>query len=162
MMALTVKQPWAHLLVHGLKRFEFRRWAMPGRYAGEPIAIHAGVKFDHGAWPAMLQAACDQSLAQQGLLARALQAAPTADDYQARAFVGAVRFGHSIVGRSLARALDLPPDDPPDMFGWPVLSAVAYATPIDYPGKLGLWLPPDAIAQQLARPPAADKARIAS
>ena len=42
MRALTVWQPWASLIAHGFKRYEFRRWRAPERFVGERIAIHAG------------------------------------------------------------------------------------------------------------------------
>lgn len=37
---LTVRQPWASALVHGLKHFEYRSWKIP---AGQRIWIHAGL-----------------------------------------------------------------------------------------------------------------------
>jgi len=40
---LTVRQPWATLLAHGLKKFETRSWRTI--YRG-PIAIHASKTFD--------------------------------------------------------------------------------------------------------------------
>jgi activating signal cointegrator 1 len=39
MRALTIQQPWAHLIIRGDKRVENRTW--PTRYRG-PLAIHAG------------------------------------------------------------------------------------------------------------------------
>lgn len=40
MRILTVKQPWAHLIIHGAKNVENRTWKTD--YRG-PIAIHAGL-----------------------------------------------------------------------------------------------------------------------
>lgn len=40
MKVLTVKQPWATLIVEGLKKYEFRSWKT--KYRGE-ILIHAGL-----------------------------------------------------------------------------------------------------------------------
>ena len=42
--ALSVKQPWAALLVHGLKTIEVRRWPTARR---GPILIHAAREPDH-------------------------------------------------------------------------------------------------------------------
>lgn len=39
MKVITVKQPWAHLIIHGPKRIENRSW--PTSYRG-PLLIHAG------------------------------------------------------------------------------------------------------------------------
>ncbi len=43
MKILTVKQPWAYLLIHGAKNFENRSWNT--EYRG-PVAIHAGLEID--------------------------------------------------------------------------------------------------------------------
>jgi hypothetical protein len=42
MKALSIRQPWAHLVVTGRKRVENRAWAT--RYRG-PLIIHAGVRW---------------------------------------------------------------------------------------------------------------------
>ena len=43
MKALTIKQPWATLIMQGDKRFEFRSWQT--KYRGE-LLIHAGKSVD--------------------------------------------------------------------------------------------------------------------
>ena len=42
MMALTLHQPWAQLMVWGLKNIETRSWPAPIGLIGQRIAIHAG------------------------------------------------------------------------------------------------------------------------
>jgi hypothetical protein len=44
MKVLTVRQPWAWLIINGYKRIEYRSW-QPGKRLkpGERIAIHAGL-----------------------------------------------------------------------------------------------------------------------
>ena len=42
MKAITVKQPWASLIVHGIKDIENRTWACPKKYIGQRVLIHAG------------------------------------------------------------------------------------------------------------------------
>ena len=44
MKALTLYQPWASLIAHGVKTIETRSWAPPRRLIGQRIAIHAGRK----------------------------------------------------------------------------------------------------------------------
>ncbi|WP_428673621.1 hypothetical protein [Reyranella sp.] len=39
--ALTVWQPWASLIVEGIKPFEFRGWCTPDRVIGKRLVIHA-------------------------------------------------------------------------------------------------------------------------
>lgn len=46
MIALSIQQPWAALIVTGVKDVENRSWST--RYRG-PFLIHAGKKFDPGA-----------------------------------------------------------------------------------------------------------------
>ena len=42
MKAITLHQPWASLIAHGVKTIETRSWAPPRRLIGQRIAIHAG------------------------------------------------------------------------------------------------------------------------
>jgi hypothetical protein len=44
--ALTLWQPWADLIVDGLKPVENRPWAPPSWLLGKPFAIHAGRTYD--------------------------------------------------------------------------------------------------------------------
>ena len=43
MQVLTIKQPWATLIMQGYKRFEFRSWQT--KYRGD-LLIHAGKGID--------------------------------------------------------------------------------------------------------------------
>lgn len=40
MKALTIKQPWASLIIHGIKDIENRTWRCPDKYIGQRILIH--------------------------------------------------------------------------------------------------------------------------
>ena len=42
MRAISVRQPWAWLLLHKGKDVENRSWALPARYVGDPLLLHAG------------------------------------------------------------------------------------------------------------------------
>ena len=42
MRALTLHQPWAQLMVWGLKNIETRSWAAPSNLIGQQMAIRAG------------------------------------------------------------------------------------------------------------------------
>lgn len=46
MRALTIWQPWAHLIALGHKRIENRPWHPPHSLLGCDFAIHAGKKWD--------------------------------------------------------------------------------------------------------------------
>lgn len=44
MKAITIWQPWASLILHGFKPYEFRGWHPGERMIGKRIAIHAGAR----------------------------------------------------------------------------------------------------------------------
>lgn len=44
MKAITIWQPWASLILHGFKRYEFRGWKPNDALIGQRIAIHAGAR----------------------------------------------------------------------------------------------------------------------
>jgi hypothetical protein len=44
MKALTIYQPWATLIIEGLKPYEFRKWPGPKWVVGKRIAIHASAR----------------------------------------------------------------------------------------------------------------------
>ncbi|WP_287149604.1 ASCH domain-containing protein [Mesorhizobium sp.] len=44
MKALTIWQPWATLIMAGVKPYEFRGWPAPVAIRGQRIAIHAGAR----------------------------------------------------------------------------------------------------------------------
>ena len=46
MRALTIWQPWAHLVANGDKLIENRPWEPPAWIVGKPFAIHAGKHWD--------------------------------------------------------------------------------------------------------------------
>lgn len=50
MKAITIKQPWASLICHGIKDIENRTWKCPKKYIGQRVLIHAsgshGKKFE--------------------------------------------------------------------------------------------------------------------
>nr|DAV31840.1 MAG TPA: ASCH domain protein [Caudoviricetes sp.] len=41
MKAITIKQPWASLIVHGIKDIENRTWPCPKKYIRQRVLIHA-------------------------------------------------------------------------------------------------------------------------
>lgn len=44
MKAISIKQPWASLIVHGIKDIENRSWKCPEKYIGQRVLIHSGAK----------------------------------------------------------------------------------------------------------------------
>lgn len=60
MMALSIQQPWADLIVYGHKNIENRGWRpVDGRLLGQRIAIHTGKTYDSMAASRLLHPDCD-------------------------------------------------------------------------------------------------------
>lgn len=60
MRILTVRQPWAWAIIHGGKDVENRVRNLAGDYRG-PVAIHAGLAYDHSADSTVLDEAMHAS-----------------------------------------------------------------------------------------------------
>lgn len=41
MKVISIKQPWASLIAHGIKDIENRTWKCPQKYIGQRVLIHA-------------------------------------------------------------------------------------------------------------------------
>ena len=55
MFALSIRQPWADLILLHRKDIENRTWRLPSSMIGQRICVHAGKKYDEDAyWPATL------------------------------------------------------------------------------------------------------------
>lgn len=44
MKAISIRQPWASLIAHGIKDIENRTWKCPQKYIGQRVLIHASNK----------------------------------------------------------------------------------------------------------------------
>lgn len=47
MKTISIKQPWASLVAHGIKDIENRTWKCPQKYIGQRVLIHASKKSDN-------------------------------------------------------------------------------------------------------------------
>ena len=114
MLALSVKQPWAWCIIHGTKDIENRSW-LPGRAAGERIAIHASRRPDHDAY---------RWLSRSGVIVPAL------DDLELGAIIGTVRVtGYTESSESFWFTGPV---------GW-LLEDPVPCSPVPLSGRLGLW-----------------------
>lgn len=119
MKALTIKQPWASLIINGYKEYEFRSWKT--NYRGK-ILIHAGLAMD--------REACER-VSCYNL------------DYIKGAIIGeAVITDCILVSDSFKKELmDINPlvYNRTDVYAWKLENIVMYDKPIFVKGKLGLW-----------------------
>lgn len=115
MPALSIRQPWAHLILHGPKRIENRSWGTS--YRG-PLAIHAPA-----AWADDVPA---EIAAELGLPA----------DLPRSAFVGVA---HLAGGHRCPAGQVCSPWAAPGQYHWQLADPRALAEPIPARGRLGLW-----------------------
>lgn len=123
---ITIRQPWAALVVSGIKDVENRSWPLPERYIGRPVLIHAS------AMP----------------LFTALDAFSILTDYDVRTADiphNAMLAGH-IIGRALFSSCVtndcLPPSrwcEAGAAYWWRVSYAQVLPVPIRAKGRLGIW-----------------------
>lgn len=53
MKAISIKQPWTSLIVHGIKDIENRTWKCPQKYIGQRVLIHAAKTAVKEGWKAL-------------------------------------------------------------------------------------------------------------
>jgi hypothetical protein len=130
MKALTIRQPWAELILQGRKTIELRKWTT--RHRG-PLAIHAGTQVDvvscrkHGLDP--------RSLAKGALIGTA-------------EVVEMIEFDQELWNRLRDRHLD-PSRGPDDWQGWSLRNPRRLKKPIPCRGLPGLFQVPPEIAEEI-------------
>jgi hypothetical protein len=145
MRVLSIGQPWATLIVRGVKPFEARTWSTP--YRGE-IAIHASTSIKP--W---VRDACDTN----PLIRKALRKAAIDDLNELRrsAVIG------TVVVRDVHRAKEIESELTPgiaalcgdlyeDDFLWRLERPKELRLSIPVKGKLNLWTLPESVASQVA------------
>lgn len=114
MKALTVKQPWATLIMLGLKPVENRSWRPPSSLIGERFVIHAGKGYDKNA---------DGFLDSIGL--------ELPENLPSGCLLGTVKLD------SVVTDFESPWFSGP--LGWIIKDPVLFPSPRKARGKLGLW-----------------------
>ncbi len=124
MKALTIRQPWAQLIVIGIKDVENRTWQT--RHRG-PLLIHAGLRADRAGeqW-------------YRDLLAEEEIVWP--DPLPTGAIVGAVQLVDCVT-KSDRDWFDGP-------YGWLLAKPLSFAAPIPFTGRLGLYDVPDELLSE--------------
>jgi predicted transcriptional regulator len=122
MKVLTIKQPWAELIVSGYKKYEFRSWKT--KYRGK-ILIHAGMSLEKD----MVNRFKDYNLEYK---LGAIIGEATLEDciLVDKEFNEKLRKENPIVyGRS----------NHVETYAWKLNNIKKYDKPIEIKGKLGLW-----------------------
>lgn len=152
MRALTIIQPWAHLIVRGAKRVENRTWepTVRGLAPGDYLAIHAGKSVDLGCWEGAYKTMPDdEAPALRELVESVVYTVP---EKRGREYAGTLVPYGAVVG--VARFVGVEDERPRDEeegywcgpWGWR-LDDVRAIEPVPCGGAQGLWwLPPDVYA----------------
>lgn len=119
MKTLSIRQPWAHAILHLGKDVENRSWAT--RYRGT-LLIHAGVRRQPKLCDAL---GLDADKLVYGAIVGSVEVVDCVRDYRSRWAE-------------------------PEQWHWILRNPQAFATPIALAGRLGLFEPPQEIAQRLA------------
>jgi len=142
MIAISIRQPWAGLIVLGIKDVENRFWRCPEKYIGRDVLIHTGLRPDDGifleesGWEHAIQEAAKDIAKEAGFLAPLYWA----QWKRPRDFVSAFLLGH-VVGAVTITGCVRGSDSPWAMQGqwhWRLANA---RTVIPFPckGQLGVF-----------------------
>ncbi len=127
MKAITIKQPWASLIVHGIKDIENRTWSCPKKYLGQRLLIHSSGK------PLNYDNFYDSILTNEQLLAL-----PENKEWKDFSFCTG-----SIIGS--VEIIDCVQNHPSiwaekGVYNWVLANPILYENPIkDVKGKLSFW-----------------------
>jgi len=147
---LTIRQPWASLIIAGIKTIENRSWRPPNKYLGKRIAIHAG---------GMLELdALDQPWVKPHI--------PKLPNPLPRgAVIGTVVITNKIIPPGSLEELRMRDQgDPtlewwmPDHHGWLLTDPQPLSDPIHAQGSMGIWLwePPEGVQIKIDDMPAVE------
>lgn len=142
MKTLSVRQPWASLIVAGVKTIENR--SRPTRYRGR-VLIHAGRTIDHDG-----MATVNEAMAEVGSV-------PSVDEWPTGAIIGCATIVDCVT-ESVDEFFEGP-------FGYVLADAVEFDRPIPARGQLGLYETPhitvDMAAAILGKKPVSVRAMLA-
>lgn len=122
MKVLTIKQPWATLIINGYKRFEFRSWRT--NYRGE-LLIHAGKSVDKDAMKRL-----NKYLKNEIPLGKIIGKVNITD---------CVELDEKLKEELLKENRDIYRNPKIGEYGWKIEDVTVFENPIEISGKLGLW-----------------------
>lgn len=121
MKAITIKEPWASLIINGYKKYEFRSWKT--NYRGK-LLIHAGLNTDKD----ILHNFDKYDL-----------------EYHNGYIIGEATISDCIlVNKNFNNKLyeennDVYGKNYVGLYAWKIENVIKYDNPVPYKGKLGLW-----------------------
>lgn len=145
MKTITVKQPWASLVVHGIKDIENRTWACPEKYIGKRVLIHASKSIPKNGWCEMsehqIKIAC-----KGGMIGARIEELPYGSIIGSVEIVGC-KINHPSIWAEKTEnyTVGMNPKIHEDITGkrvvwnWVLSNPVLFAEPIPAKGKLSFW-----------------------
>ncbi len=135
MKVLTVRQPWAHLIMHAGKDIENREW--PTNIRGR-VAIHSSAKLDWEEWMEAELALC--AMDKSGVLPEAILISRPRDTYKFKSQPEGIVLG-SILGTVEIVDCVLSSESPWffGRFGFVLRDPRPFERPIPAKGALGFW-----------------------
>ena len=122
MKVLTIREPWASLVIEGYKEYEFRSWKTS--YRGK-ILIHAGLNVEKDVLDRFKDYPLDIKkgmIIGEAILTDCIKVTPIFQEKLEKK-------DKTVYGRSKHK----------NTYGWKLENVVKYKKPIEAKGKLGLW-----------------------
>lgn len=146
MKAISIKQPWASLIVHGIKDIENRTWKCPEKYIGQRVLVHASGK------PLQCIGFLDSILKNEHISALPKDKEFEAYGFEVGAIIGSVKIVGCTVNHSSIWAEKTPDyvtGTPADVhkfvtgekviYNWILAEPILFEVPIPAKGKLSFW-----------------------
>ena len=147
MKAITIKQPWASLIVEGIKDIENRTWKCPQKYIGQRVLIHASASktLDHTPLDEIYS---EQQLSD--LLSRFTEYELCKREYPHGAIIGSVEIVDCVINHPSIWAEKTPLDRQLEnicIWNWILAYPTEFPEPIPCKGKLSFWDYPNILAE---------------
>ena len=136
MKAITIRQPWASLIAHGIKDIENRTWKCPAKHIGTRVLIHAAVKTSDF-WD------CPNYGIVHNHIREVTKYGTDYSKYNTMAIIGSVEIADCVVNHPSiwAEKTALPEQlDNKCIWNWVLANPILFDEPIlNVKGKLGFW-----------------------
>lgn len=127
MKAISIKQPWASLIAHGIKDIENRTWKCPQRYIGKRVLIHAAKTSVKEGWSALTETQLEKVFPHKNKLYGDNEELPYG------AIIGSVVISDCVQNHPSVWAEK-------GVWNWVLKDALLFEKPIEnVKGKLGFW-----------------------
>lgn len=126
MKAISIKQPWASLIAHGIKDIENRTWKCPQKYIGKRVLIHASMK-SANFWDSHLATIIDE------FIRKISKSGTDWSNYPNGAIIGSVKIVDCVQNHPSIWAEK-------GVYNWVLAEPILYEYPIEnVKGKLSFW-----------------------